>query len=91
MADPLLRAQHALVDPLLTLGLPAEMTAWTGADALAQAIGGIIVANRNPMSVAVGLEACREIGAGLAAAVADGDDREARAHRAWAACWRDSR
>ena len=54
-AHPLMRAQDALVDPLLTLGLPRDATAWTGADALAQAIGGVIVSNGNPLSVAIGL------------------------------------
>ena len=39
VAHPLMRAQDALVDPLLTLALPPESTAYTGADALAQAIG----------------------------------------------------
>ena len=77
-AHPLMRAQDALVDPLLTLGLPRDATAWTGADALAQAIGGVIVSNGNPLSVAIGLEACRHVAAGLARAVADGGDREAR-------------
>jgi len=79
VASPLMRAQHALVDPLLTLGLPPAATMGTGADALAQAIGGVIVRNGNPGSVALGLEACRHVAAGLAAAVADGGDRAARA------------
>jgi len=78
-AHPLMRAQDAVVDPLLTLGLPRDATAWTGADALAQAIGGVIVSNGNPLSVAIGLEACGHVAAGLARAVADGDDRQARA------------
>jgi choline dehydrogenase len=78
VAHPLMRAQDALVDPLLTVGLPADMTAYTGADALAQAIGGVIVSNSTPMSVAVGLEACRHVAAGLVAASADGADVEAR-------------
>jgi alcohol dehydrogenase len=77
-AHPLMRAQDAVVDPLLTLGLPRDATAWTGADALAQAIGGVIVSNGNPLSVALGLEACRHVAAGLGRAVADGGDREAR-------------
>ena len=51
----------------------------TGADALAQAIGGVTVRNGNPGSVALGLEACRYVAAGFARAVADGSDREARA------------
>ncbi len=78
VASPLMRAQHALVDPLLTLGLPPAATMQTGADALAQAIGGVIVRNGNPGSVALGLEACRHVAAGLGPAVADGSDRTAR-------------
>ena len=79
VASPLMRAQHALVDPLLTLGLPPAATMGTGADALAQAIGGVIVRNGNPGSVALGLGACRHVAAGLGPAVADGRDRVARA------------
>jgi alcohol dehydrogenase class IV len=78
VAHPLMRAQDALVDPLLTLGLPPEPTAYTGADALAQAIGGAIVSNGTPMSLAVGLEACRHVAAGLERSVADGSDVDAR-------------
>jgi choline dehydrogenase len=78
VASPLMRAQHALVDPLLTLGLPPAATMQTGADALAQAIGGVIVTNGNPGSVALGLEACAHVAAGLPGAVADGSDRAAR-------------
>ncbi len=78
VASPLMRAQHALVDPLLTLGLPPAATMQTGADALAQAIGGVIVRNGNPGSVALGLEACVHVAAGLGPAVADGGDRAAR-------------
>jgi alcohol dehydrogenase len=74
-----MRAQHALVDPLATLGLPRTPTMETGADALAQAIGGVTVRNGNPGSVALGLEACRHVAAGYARAVAEGSDREARA------------
>ncbi len=77
-ANPLMRAQHALVDPLLTLGLPPGATAQTGVDALAQAIGGVIVTNGNPLSLAIGLESCRYVAAGLERAVADGSDRDAR-------------
>jgi choline dehydrogenase len=82
VASPLMRAQHALVDPLLTLGLPPAATMQTGADALAQAIGGVIVRNGNPGSVALGLEACGHVAAGLGPAVADGGDRGARSRLA---------
>jgi choline dehydrogenase len=79
IASPLMRAQHALVDPVVTVGLPRAATMETGADALAQAIGGVTVQNGNPGSVALGLEACRHVAAGYARAVTDGSDREARA------------
>ena len=78
LASPLMRAQHALVDPLLTVGLPPGPTAQTGVDALAQAIGGVIVTNGNPLSVAIGLEACRHVASGLVRAVRDGSDLDAR-------------
>jgi alcohol dehydrogenase len=73
-----MRAQDALVDPLLTWRCRPSTTAYTGADALAQAIGGAIVSNGNLMSLAVGLEACRHVAAGLQRSVADGSDVDAR-------------
>ena len=73
-----MRAQHALVDPVLTHGLPAGPTAHSGVDALAQAIGGCTVRNSSPLSLAFGLEACRHVAQSLARAVADGTDADAR-------------
>jgi alcohol dehydrogenase len=78
IASPLLRAQHALVDPLLTHGLPRNLTAYTGIDALAQAIAALVVTARTPVGDAVGLEATRLAGRSLVRAVSDGSDAEAR-------------
>jgi choline dehydrogenase len=78
VANGLMRAQHALVDPLLTLGLPPGPTAHSGVDALAQAIGACTVRDGSPLSVAFGLEAVHHIGRSLARAVKDGSDRDAR-------------
>ena len=75
---PHMRAQHALVDPVLTHGLPAGPTAHSGIDALAQAIGGCTVRNSSPLSLAFGLEACRHVAKSLSRAVADGADAGAR-------------
>lgn len=75
---PNMRAQHALVDPVLTHGLPAGPTAHSGIDALAQAIGGCTVRNASPLSLAFGLEACRHVAQSLSRAVADGSDAGAR-------------
>ena len=78
IASPLLRAQHALVDPTLTHGLPAKLTAYTGIDALAQAIAALVVTARTPIGDAIGLEATRLAGRSLVAAVRDGSDADAR-------------
>jgi choline dehydrogenase len=75
---PNMRAEHALVDPVLTHGLPAAPTAHSGVDALAQAIGACTVTNSSPLSVAFGLEACHHVAHSLLPAVADGSDVEAR-------------
>jgi len=81
---PNMRAQHALVDPILTHGLPAAPTAHSGVDALAQAIGACTVRNSSPLSVAFGLEACHHVAHALRQAVADGSDAEARRRMACA-------
>jgi choline dehydrogenase len=78
IASPLLRAQHALVDPTLTHGLPPKLTAYTGIDALAQAIAALIVTARTPIGDAIGLEGTRLGGGALVAAVRDGSDADAR-------------
>jgi alcohol dehydrogenase len=81
---PNMRAQHALVDPILTHGLPAAPTAHSGVDALAQAIGACTVQNSSPLSVAFGLEACHHVAHSLREAVADGSDAQARRRMACA-------
>jgi alcohol dehydrogenase len=74
---PSMRAQHALVDPVLTYGLPAGPTAHSGVDAMAQAIGGCTVANSSPLSVAFGLEACHHVAHSLLPAIENGADTDA--------------
>ncbi len=81
---PNMRAQHALVDPVLTHGLPAAPTSHSGVDALAQAIGACTVRNSSPLSVAFGLEACHYVAHALREAVADGSDVDARRRMACA-------
>ncbi len=75
---PNMRAQHALVDPVLTHGLPPGPTAHSGVDAMAQAIGACTVANSSPLSVAFGLEACHHVAGSLLGAIDDGSNAEAR-------------
>jgi alcohol dehydrogenase len=84
IASPHLRAQHALVDPALTYGLPPGITAHTGIDALAQAIAGMVVTARTPIGDGIALESIRLAGGALVQVVRDGSDHEARAQMACA-------
>jgi alcohol dehydrogenase class IV len=84
IASPLLRAQHALVDPVLTHGLPPKLTAYTGIDALAQAIAGLVVTARTPVGDAVGLESAQLAGRALVRCATDGRDAAARSEMACA-------
>jgi alcohol dehydrogenase len=84
VAAPFVRAQHALVDPALTYSAPPSVTAWSGIDAIAQAIASIVSTSRTPVGNAVGLEAVYRGARALPAVVADGDDRAARQEMACA-------
>ena len=53
---PDLRPALALLDPELTIGLPANLTAWTGADAMTHAIEAYIVPGFNPLCDGMALE-----------------------------------
>ena len=79
IANGNLRAQVALVDPVLTYSMPPTMTANTGIDALAQAIAGIIAKCSTPIGDAIGYEAVRIMTPSLVAAFKDGNDKSARA------------
>lgn len=68
----------AVVDPGLTLGLPALLTASTGMDALTHAIEAYTCNKGTPISDGLALHAMRLIGPNLPVAVADGSNRVAR-------------
>jgi alcohol dehydrogenase class IV len=69
----------ALCDPLLTLSLPPAVTAATGLDALSHAIGAYVSVERQPLADAYALYAIELIKEWLPKAIANGQDREARA------------
>jgi len=79
VANANLRAQYALVDPVLTYSMPPSMTANTGIDALAQAIAGMVAKVRTPIGDGIALEAIRMMTPALTAAYRDGTDAAARA------------
>ena len=68
----------ALIDPLLTVGLPAPVTAATGMDALAHAIECYTCAYAQPFADAVALLAMEYVGQYLRVAYAQGGNVEAR-------------
>lgn len=91
ISDEYLRPAVAVVDPLLTTGLPRDVTAASGFDAFVHALESltardyrwvpdrpILYQGANPVSRPVSWRALRLVHAGLERAVYDGTDLEAR-------------
>ena len=77
--SPALYADFALLDADLTLGLPRQVSAATGIDAIVHAIEAYTTAHRkNPISDALAREALRLLAANLLRVCEAPDDREAR-------------
>lgn len=74
----------AIVDPELMLSVPPQLTAFQGFDALFHAVEGYVTKRPNWMSDMYAMESVRHIAQGLARAVKDGSDLDARAHVALA-------
>ncbi len=74
---------QAVLDPELTLSLPAHLTAWTGIDAVVHALEGATARRTNPVGQMFGLEALRILSGALPRAVADGTDIETRGQVLW--------
>ena len=70
----------AILDPDLTIGLPAHTTAATGIDAMVHAIEGYTSANKNnnPISKMLAIEALKLLAGSIERAVFDGSDIKAR-------------
>jgi alcohol dehydrogenase len=75
----------AILDPELTLSLPAEPTAATGVDALTHSLESLLSANPNPFAEAIALGVIRTVGEWLPRAVEVGSDLEARSRMLLAA------
>jgi len=76
-AQPLM-AEMAILDPELTVGLPANLTASTGMDAMTHAIEALVCPVFHPMCDAIALEAIRMVWLYLPRAYSNGADLEAR-------------
>ena len=67
-----------VLDPELTVGLPRDMTAWTGCDALVHAVEGFLVPGFHPLCDGAALEGLRLIHQWLRTAVDEPQNLQAR-------------
>jgi len=77
---PRMMPGQVVADPELTLGLPANLTAWTGIDALSHSLEALCAPGFHPLADGIATEAIRLIHRWLAVAVEDGRDLTARSY-----------
>jgi len=75
-----LRFDLALLDPAMTAGMPAPLTAATGIDAAVHAIESATCRRRNPVSSLIALGAVRNLRAWLKTAIDEPENLTARGH-----------
>ena len=78
IASPNILPRVALVDPLMTLTMPQDITAATGLDALTHAIEAYVSVKAQPVTDTLALQAIRLIAANVRQAWSNGDNLEAR-------------
>lgn len=78
VGHPTALPRFAVLDPALTVTLPAAVTAACGIDVLAHAVESLQARTANPYAAALALEAARLVARHLPAAVHDGEDVGAR-------------
>ena len=79
VSDPKIVPKLVIYDPELTLGLPPDLTASTGINALAHCIEALYSITRHPLSTATATDGLRHISHGLLRCYQDGNNLEARA------------
>ncbi|KXF75717.1 4-hydroxybutyrate dehydrogenase [Paramesorhizobium deserti] len=85
LLSPYLVPKAAIVDPELTLSLPATLTAATGMDAISHCIETYLAPSFNPPADGIALEGLRRGWANIRLATEQPGDRDARANMAIAA------
>ena len=78
MRSPLMLPRIAVIDPELTYGMPPDVTAYTGLDALTQLIEPYVSARANPLADAICIAGIRQVSGALQRAYRHGSDRDAR-------------
>jgi alcohol dehydrogenase class IV len=84
LRSPMMLPRVAIVDPDLTVGLPAAITASTGLDALTQLIEPYVSSRANPFTDSFCLDGIRRVAASLPRAYEDGGNLDARTDMAFA-------
>jgi alcohol dehydrogenase class IV len=84
LRSPLMLPRVAIVDPVLALGLPPDITASTGLDALTQLIEPYVSSRANPFTDSLCLDGIRRASVRLPRAYLDGSDTDARSGMAYA-------
>jgi len=82
--SPLLQPTLTILDPHMTLSLPAHLTAATAMDALTHAVEAVSCLQKNPFSDAYAEVALKLIAENMITAVKDGSNMDARYHLALA-------
>nr|MBA3326551.1 iron-containing alcohol dehydrogenase [Paracoccaceae bacterium] len=77
---PKMMPAQVICDPELTVGLPPQLTAGTGMDALAHCLEAYCSPSYHPMAEGIAVEGMRLVQENLLAAYRDGGDLEARAN-----------
>ena len=77
---PRMMPSEVIADPELTIGLPPDLTAATGMDALAHCVEALCAPGFHPMADGIAMEGARLVHDWLPRAFADGTDLAARAH-----------
>lgn len=85
MAGPEFLADYALIDPLLTVGLPPAQTAATAMDAFAHCVESMLTVRSNVLCDLLSLEGIRLICQNLGKVMENGQDVEARQNMMYAA------
>lgn len=76
----------ALLDPVLTVGMPQSLTAATGMDAITHGIEAYVATKYHPISEGVALQAVKMLGANIRTAYHHGEDLKARGEMLLASC-----
>jgi maleylacetate reductase len=76
--SPAVLPRTVIYDPLLTLGLPAAVSATSGMNAMAHCVEALYAPRANPVTTVLALEGIRALAAGLPRVVADPADLGAR-------------